>query len=212
MTQTILGLLVISSLCRFTPSSWDMLLCRSFIGDSFITAFERICWRCFCLQDLRLQNIPPTGTVGACALRRKNLRTYAWRYSSWSWVHWNKAWAVTGFVWNPWKLVTSMSLSFCHDVIVPGRREEYHVWATLRTAMTKDFATLQETHKFSWAWLFSSVGPRKYIVIFVGPRDRLKFGLFSWASTYFRRPAHENRNDIFVGPEADENKVYFCRS
>jgi hypothetical protein len=22
------------------------------------------------------------GTVGACALRRKNLRTYAWRYSS----------------------------------------------------------------------------------------------------------------------------------
>jgi hypothetical protein len=33
-----------------------------------------------------------------------------------------------------------MSLSFCHDVIVPGRREEYHVWATLRTAMTKDLA------------------------------------------------------------------------
>jgi hypothetical protein len=25
-------------------------------------------------------------------------------------------------------------------MIVPGRREEYHVWATLRTAMTKDFA------------------------------------------------------------------------
>jgi hypothetical protein len=36
--------------------------------------------------------------------------------------------------------VTSMSLSFCHDVIVPGRREEYHVWATFRTAMMKDFA------------------------------------------------------------------------
>jgi hypothetical protein len=33
-----------------------------------------------------------------------------------------------------------MSLSFCYDVIVPGRREEYHVWATFRTAMTKDFA------------------------------------------------------------------------
>jgi hypothetical protein len=33
-----------------------------------------------------------------------------------------------------------MSLSFCHDVIVPDRREEYHVWATLRTGMTKDFA------------------------------------------------------------------------
>jgi hypothetical protein len=25
------------------------------------------------------------------------------------------------------KLVTSMSLSFCHEVMVPGRREEYHV-------------------------------------------------------------------------------------
>jgi hypothetical protein len=35
--------------------------------------------------------------------------------------------------------VTSMSLSFCHDVIVPGRREEYHVWAILWTTMTKDF-------------------------------------------------------------------------
>jgi hypothetical protein len=25
-------------------------------------------------------------------------------------------------------------------MMVPGRREEYHVWATFRTAMTKDFA------------------------------------------------------------------------
>jgi hypothetical protein len=33
-----------------------------------------------------------------------------------------------------------MSLSFCHDVIVPGQREEYQVWATFQTAMTKDFA------------------------------------------------------------------------
>jgi hypothetical protein len=55
-------------------------------------------------------------------------------------VHWNKAWAVTGFVWNPWKLVISMPFSFCHDVIVPGRREEYQVCATFLTAMTKDFA------------------------------------------------------------------------
>jgi hypothetical protein len=31
-------------------------------------------------------------------------------------------------------------LSFYHDVIVPVRREEYQVWATLQTAMTKDFA------------------------------------------------------------------------
>ena len=30
--------------------------------------------------------------------------------------------------------------SFCHDVIVPGRREEYQVCATFLTAMTKDFA------------------------------------------------------------------------
>jgi hypothetical protein len=67
------------------------------------------------------------GTVGSWALNRRNLRTYAWRYSSWSCVHWNKAWAVTGFVWKPWKLVTNMTFSFCHDVIVPGRREEYQV-------------------------------------------------------------------------------------
>jgi hypothetical protein len=35
-----------------------------------------------------------------------------------------------------------MSLSFGHEVIVLGRREEYHVWATLWTAMTKDFAMI----------------------------------------------------------------------
>jgi hypothetical protein len=38
--------------------------------------------------------------------------------------------------------VTSISFSFCHDVIVPGQREEYHVYATLLTAMTKDFAMI----------------------------------------------------------------------
>jgi hypothetical protein len=36
--------------------------------------------------------------------------------------------------------VISISLNFCHDVIVPGRREEYQVCMTLLTAMTKDFA------------------------------------------------------------------------
>jgi hypothetical protein len=36
------------------------------------------------------------GTVGAWALSRRKLRTYACKYSSWSCVHWNKAWAVTG--------------------------------------------------------------------------------------------------------------------
>jgi hypothetical protein len=33
-----------------------------------------------------------------------------------------------------------MSLSFCYYMIVPDRREEYHVWATFWTAMMKDFA------------------------------------------------------------------------
>jgi hypothetical protein len=46
---------------------------------------------------------------------------------------------VTGFVWNRWKLVISMSFSFYHDVIVPGQREEYQVCATFLTALTKDF-------------------------------------------------------------------------
>jgi hypothetical protein len=36
--------------------------------------------------------------------------------------------------------VTGMSLSFCHDVIVPSWREEYQVCVTFRTAITKDFA------------------------------------------------------------------------
>jgi hypothetical protein len=36
--------------------------------------------------------------------------------------------------------VISISLSFYHDVIVPGLREEYQVCATLLTTMTKDFA------------------------------------------------------------------------
>jgi hypothetical protein len=58
--QAITSRLVISSLSRFTPSSWDMWLCRSFMGNSFGTAFERICRRCFFLQDLRWRSIPPT--------------------------------------------------------------------------------------------------------------------------------------------------------
>jgi hypothetical protein len=36
--------------------------------------------------------------------------------------------------------VISMSFSFCHDVIIPGQREEYQIYATFFTAMTKDFA------------------------------------------------------------------------
>jgi hypothetical protein len=36
--------------------------------------------------------------------------------------------------------VISMSFSFWHDVIVPGRREEYQDCATFLTAMTKDFS------------------------------------------------------------------------
>jgi hypothetical protein len=33
-----------------------------------------------------------------------------------------------------------MSFSFFHDIIFPGQIEEYHVCATLLTAMMKDFA------------------------------------------------------------------------
>jgi hypothetical protein len=33
------------------------------MGDSFDTAFERICRRCFFLQDLRLRSIPPTEII-----------------------------------------------------------------------------------------------------------------------------------------------------
>jgi hypothetical protein len=51
---------------------------------------------------------------------------------------------------------------------------------------------LQETPKFSWAGLFSSAGPRKYNVIFVGKSDRRNCVLFSWARENFRRQAHEN--------------------
>jgi hypothetical protein len=41
-----MGLEVISFLSRFTPSSWDLSLFRSFIGDSFGAAPDRICRRC----------------------------------------------------------------------------------------------------------------------------------------------------------------------
>jgi hypothetical protein len=36
--------------------------------------------------------------------------------------------------------VTNISFNFFRDLIVPGLREEYQVWAILLTAMTKDFA------------------------------------------------------------------------
>jgi hypothetical protein len=42
-------------------------------------------------------------------------------------------------------------------------------------------APLQETHKFSWARIFSSGGPRKYDSCFRRPRNRRKCGIFSWA-------------------------------
>jgi hypothetical protein len=45
-----------------------------------------------------------------------------------------------GFDLIPWKLVRSISLSFGHKVTILGWRDEYQVWATLLTAMTKDFA------------------------------------------------------------------------
>jgi hypothetical protein len=60
IVQAISDRLVISSLSQCNPSSWDMPLCRSFMDDSFGPAFERICRRCFFLQDLRRRSIPPT--------------------------------------------------------------------------------------------------------------------------------------------------------
>jgi hypothetical protein len=41
---------------------------------------------------------------------------------------------VISLVWNPSKLVRSMSFNFCHEVIVLGRRYEYRVWAALLIA------------------------------------------------------------------------------
>jgi hypothetical protein len=73
------------------------------------------------------------------------------------------------------------------------------------------FTPLQETHKFSWAVLFSSAGPRKYGCYFRRPRDRRKCGVFSWAGVYFRGQAHENTEVIFVGLWTDENVAYFRR-
>jgi hypothetical protein len=37
-------------------------------------------------------------------------------------------------------VLISMFFSFCHDVIIPGRRGEYQVCATFFITMTKDFA------------------------------------------------------------------------
>jgi hypothetical protein len=68
---------------------------------------------------------------------------------------------------------------------------------------------LQETHKFSWATIFSSADPRKYGSYFRRPRDRRKCGVFSWAGEYVHRQAHENTEVIFVGLVTDENVEYF---
>jgi hypothetical protein len=81
------------------------------------------------------------------------------------------------------------------------RRVYNQLWAG---ACRSEAATLQETPKFLWARLFSSVGPRKYNVIFVSQSDRRKCVLFSWASEDFRRQVHENTKGIFVGLGTDE--------
>jgi hypothetical protein len=38
----------------------------------------------------------------------------------------------------------SISLSFYQDETLPGRREEYHIWAIFLIAMTNDFAITTE--------------------------------------------------------------------
>jgi hypothetical protein len=40
--------------------------------------------------------------------------------------------------------VRSISFNFCHEVTILGRSDEYQVWATFPTAMTKDFAMTAE--------------------------------------------------------------------
>jgi hypothetical protein len=85
----------------------------------------------------------------------------------------------------------------------PRRMMEY----TKHSLSTLD--PLQETPKFSWAGLFSSAGPRKYNVIFVGKSDRRNCVLFSWARENFRRQAHENTKGIFVGIGDRRNCVLF---
>jgi hypothetical protein len=92
--------------------------------------------------------------------------------------------------------LTTARCSFITDEVCTG-----HGWRRL----LKPTISLQETPKFSWAGLFSSAGPRKYNVIFVGNSDRRKWVLFSSANEAFRRQAHENTKGIFVGLGTDEN-------
>jgi hypothetical protein len=70
---------------------------------------------------------------------------------------------------------------------------------------------LQETHKFLWAGLFLSAGPRKYGCYFYRPSSPTKCGVFSWVGEYFCGQAHEHTEVIFVGLWTDENVVYFRR-
>jgi hypothetical protein len=48
--------------------------------------------------------------------------------------------------------VTNISFKFCHDVIVPGLREEYQVRATLLTAMTKNFTMIVVLPPYDDTW------------------------------------------------------------
>jgi hypothetical protein len=77
-----------------------------------------------------------------------------------------------------------------------NQREQYR--GTIRLFIGTG-RTLQETHKFSWAVLFSSADLRKFECYFRRPRDRRKYDVFSWAGEYFRGQAHENTVVIFVG-------------
>jgi hypothetical protein len=49
-----------------------------------------------------------------------------------------------GFDWKHWKLMRSIYLSFGHEATILGQTDEYRVWATLLSAMTKDFAMTDE--------------------------------------------------------------------
>jgi hypothetical protein len=97
--------------------SWTMPFNHSF-NDNFIRHCRRLCSKTQEPSDICLKVL----LMILCALKQG---------LSYDWLHLEAL-----------ETCHSISLSFCHEVMVPGRIEEYHVWATFRTAMTKDLAMI----------------------------------------------------------------------
>jgi hypothetical protein len=81
----------------------------------------------------------------------------------------------------------------------PNKREDIRVESARLVAA--GFITLQKTHKFSWAGIFSLASPRKYGSYFRRLLDRRTYGIFSSA----KGPAHEN-NQYFCRPQSGPRK------